>query len=215
MNLIELQKIVIKGEGLFVEFKHKINFPEKIARELVAFANTRGGKLFVGIDDNRTIFGLKNPDEEVFALHQLVKQYIKFPLSYSVEKINVHPKKAVVSITIDEGFNKPNFAFENSEKRFGTAYVRVADKTLKASAEMLKILKLKTSKTQTFITYGELEKSVLQIIDKNKFITVNGLQQDQLLSYETASGLLVNMTIAGILEIIPEEDKEDKFVMNY
>ena len=213
MTLTELQKIVSKGEGLFTEFKHKINFPDKIAREVVAFANTAGGNLFIGVDDNKTIFGLKNVDEEVFAFEQLIKNYIKFPVNYSLEKIKVHPKKDVLAVKIQESTQKPVFALEDPKHRFGTAYVRVKDKSVKASNEMLKILKLQAAGIQTGITFGEQEKKVLKLIEKDGFVTLKKLQDEALVSTNTASDLLVNMTLAGVLSIEAEEEKEDRFFL--
>ncbi|MDZ7649627.1 MAG: ATP-binding protein [Cytophagales bacterium] len=51
-------------KALHLEFKRKAAYPEKIVRELIAFANTEGGTLLVGVDDDKSIPGVKYPDEE-------------------------------------------------------------------------------------------------------------------------------------------------------
>ena len=43
-----LRNLVAKGEGHMLEFKRKAAFPEKIIREMIAFANTSGGVLVGG-----------------------------------------------------------------------------------------------------------------------------------------------------------------------
>jgi predicted HTH transcriptional regulator len=60
----QLKKLVAQGEGASLEFKRKVTNPEKVIREMVAFANTSGGVLLVGIGDDRSIPGLKFPEDE-------------------------------------------------------------------------------------------------------------------------------------------------------
>ena len=61
-KLTELRKLISKGEGLHLEFKRKALHPDKILRELIAFANSGGGILLVGVDDDKSIPGLKFPE---------------------------------------------------------------------------------------------------------------------------------------------------------
>lgn len=212
MTLKELERIVAGGENKFVEFKHKINFPDKIAREIVAFANTKGGKLFVGISDDKQIFGLKNADEEIFALQQLIRNFIKFPIDYQMIRIQVHPKKEVICLEIPEAIRKPNYAMESVKDRFGTAFVRVADKSVKASNEMIKILKLNSSDSKArLLTFGENEKKVMALTNQNLNITLKMVVDQLLMSESSASEILVNLVVANVLEIIPEEGKEDRY----
>jgi predicted HTH transcriptional regulator len=49
--------LVRKGEGATLEFKLKSNHPEKIVREVVAFANSQGGLLLIGVGDDKSIPG--------------------------------------------------------------------------------------------------------------------------------------------------------------
>ena len=57
MNKKELKFILQEGEGQFIEFKE--NLDKKFAQEIVAFANASGGKIFLGIDDENNIQGIK------------------------------------------------------------------------------------------------------------------------------------------------------------
>jgi ATP-dependent DNA helicase RecG len=55
---IEELKIIIKeGESYKIEFKESLT--SEIARELTAFANSAGGRIFLGISDNGNIKGIK------------------------------------------------------------------------------------------------------------------------------------------------------------
>jgi predicted HTH transcriptional regulator len=50
-----LKALVRQGEGMHLEFKLKAAHPEKIVREIVAFANAQGGLLLVGVGDDKSI----------------------------------------------------------------------------------------------------------------------------------------------------------------
>lgn len=56
MDKKELEFILQEGEGLTIEFKE--SFDKSIAKEIVAFANAEGGRVFIGIDDNNKIKGI-------------------------------------------------------------------------------------------------------------------------------------------------------------
>jgi len=70
----EAIQLIKRGEGQFVEFKKKANHPEKIVKEVVAFANSGGGNLFVGVDDDGQISGLKFPEDEEYILSKALKE---------------------------------------------------------------------------------------------------------------------------------------------
>lgn len=213
MSLKELERIVKGGETLHVEFKHKVNFPEKIAREIVAFTNTSGGSIFIGIDDNKTIFGLKNAPEEIFAIRNVFENYVRFPVKYTLEQIKINDKKDVIVVSIHEAESKPNYALEKLGQKMGIAYVRVKDKSIQASHEVVEILRLKSTGRSISLSFRETEKNIALFIEKNSFITLKSLQDAQLLSQATASQKLIEMTVAGILDVTPEEKGEDRYFL--
>lgn len=61
MTQQELQLILQAGEGYRIEFKESLN--NSISKELVAFANASGGRIFLGIEDNNSICGVKISNE--------------------------------------------------------------------------------------------------------------------------------------------------------
>lgn len=54
-----------KGESKTLEFKQQLPQGEQLAKTLVAFANTSGGKLIVGVDDKRNIVGIQGDEFEL------------------------------------------------------------------------------------------------------------------------------------------------------
>ena len=55
MTQEDLQNILLTGEGHHIEFKRSIN--SDLSKEITAFANADGGKIFIGITDQNTVFG--------------------------------------------------------------------------------------------------------------------------------------------------------------
>ncbi len=51
MDAIELLDLVQKGESSVVQFKVRINDAYKTGTEMVAFSNTKGGLIIIGVDD--------------------------------------------------------------------------------------------------------------------------------------------------------------------
>ncbi len=71
------------GENQQLDFKFEISDAKKIARTFSAFANTRGGKLLIGVKDNGKISGIRS-DEEAYmaesAAHLFCKPAVPFQL---------------------------------------------------------------------------------------------------------------------------------------
>ena len=57
MNKKEFEFILQSGEGYFVEFKEGID--KTLVKQIVAFSNSQGGKIFIGITDKGQIKGIK------------------------------------------------------------------------------------------------------------------------------------------------------------
>ena len=55
-----------------IEFKKKAAYPEKIVREIVALANTEGGVLLLGVDDDGTVSGQRFIEEEIFVMEKAI-----------------------------------------------------------------------------------------------------------------------------------------------
>jgi hypothetical protein len=66
-----LARVLALGEGRQVEFKEGLAADGRAARTLCAFANTRGGMLFVGVDDRGRPFGVARPDGVARALREM------------------------------------------------------------------------------------------------------------------------------------------------
>jgi len=73
MNKKELEFITQEGEGLKIEFKETFD-PKSLAREMVAFANSEGGRIFLGISDDKKIKGINITNKLKSQVQDLAKE---------------------------------------------------------------------------------------------------------------------------------------------
>lgn len=109
MDLEEVIELVAKGETSSVQFKANVHNEQSIAQEMVAFANTKGGKIFIGVDDKTwDITGLTTDDLRRLAnlLVNAADQHVKDPIFINTETIDVNGKLVMV-VTVPEGTAKP------------------------------------------------------------------------------------------------------------
>jgi len=225
MSMQEIQHLVSKGEGEYIEFKRKVSHPEKIIREIVAFANTKGGDLLIGVDDNGSIPGIRFADEEIFVLEKAIQKWCRPRLDYDVEVVQINQKKSVVRYKIRESEKKPHYVLNSPNTTTaprrtkgrghkGKAYVRYEDKSLQASPEVWKILKRGRRQKDIQFTFGEKEKLLMEYLEQHKRITLSRFAELAQLPRFRASHTLVLLVLANVLRIIPQE-KEDIFMLNF
>lgn len=92
----ELQQLIRGGESVTLEFKQTVSHPEKIAKTLVAFANTEGGKLVVGISDRKEIIGV-DPEEEKFALQIAASKYCHPTIELIYSEAEIDDKTVLIA----------------------------------------------------------------------------------------------------------------------
>lgn len=205
MELREIKRLVYGGENETVEFKRKIAHPEKVIREIVAFANTKGGLLLVGVDDDRTIPGVKYAEEEDYLMQKAISELCRPKIEYETFVIELSEKRSVLCYKIASSLTKPHYAFEKKQHRYGKAFIRVNDRSIQASPEIRKILKFNNKPTDVQFAYGENEKKLFNYLHHNDHITLNQFREMTGLEYKICSQILINMVLANALKIIPQE----------
>ena len=77
-----------------MNLKDILQHPEKIAREMIAFANTKGGYLIFGVDDDREVVGVDSEKSESEMIKDAAENYCEPPLIYSIDFIEVIRKRS-------------------------------------------------------------------------------------------------------------------------
>jgi predicted HTH transcriptional regulator len=201
-QLLELRRLALEGEGLQLEFKRRATHPEKVVREMIAFANTNGGTLLVGIDDDGSIPGIKYPDEESMGIEDML-QLCKPKLVYHALIVAIADDRYVIRYDIPQSDKRPHF-FE-FETNLPSAYVRVADMSIKASAEMQEIIRRSKKKKDIQFTYGEHEKMLMEYLQRHSTITLAEFRTLTKLNRFKASRKLILLVLADVLKVTASE----------
>lgn len=203
-RITEALRLIRQGEGQFVEFKKKANHPEKIVREVVAFANSGGGHLFVGVDDNGTPSGLRHPEDEEFVLSKAIDELCQPRIAYQVNFLTLKEDVHILHYYIKEGNNKPYFAFLEKKHRYGKSFIRVKDHSIQASYEMRQILK-RSNRSHSPIIFEEKTRQLFEFFKSNRSITLNQYMELSGLDKKLASNKLIDLALSGALKIEPRE----------
>lgn len=136
MDFIELLEIIETGEDSKTQFKEFFSSPDALAAEITAFANTKGGRIVVGVSDDGELIGLTL--DKVNRLNQMISnvcsQKIDPPLSVETENVK-YEDRIVVVINVPRGINK----FYVANRR--DVWVKVgADKRRASREEMRRLL---------------------------------------------------------------------------
>jgi predicted HTH transcriptional regulator len=193
---------VSEGEGQHLEFKRKATYPEKIVRELIAFANTDGGTLLIGVDDDKSIPGVKFPEEESLVIQLELRKYCRPVLAFKETLIPISEKRFVVQWFIPRSEKRPHYFIDNGER---ISFVRQNDQSIRASREMHEIIRRRKSTAGTRFTYGEAEQKIIQFLDREHSISLTEFSQLTGLNRYMASRKIIRLVLANVLKITATE----------
>lgn len=213
MNLNELLELIEGGEGFHVEFKRKVPSPRKIAKSLIAFANTKGGCILFGVDDDGSIVGVESEKEEIELVRTSGEQFCSPPIAVTADIISYRGKD-VIAATVAESRSKPHFFVDDGNKgEPPRAYIRVNDKSVIASREVVRILKDEDPDAPPLrLSVGENERRLFAYFDDHEQITLREFAHLVNISERRASRILVQLVRAGVLRIHTLE-KEDFYTL--
>jgi predicted HTH transcriptional regulator len=209
-----LLELIEEGENIQCEFKRHFTTPEKIAKEMIAFANTKGGYIIFGVDDDREVVGVDSEKSESEMIKDAAENYCEPPLKYSIDFIEAYGKEVVV-VSIPESDNKPHRIqdYQNElDINRSQVMVRLNDKSVQASKEMVRILRANSADLALKkYTIGQVEKMVFEYLGKYEHISVKELSNLVNISERRASRTLVKMVRANLLLIHTKDNGEEFF----
>lgn len=143
----------MSSENERIEYKRE--FVDDIAKEVIAFANTDGGEIYVGVNDNGTPAPLSNTDDTYTRITNCVRDsvapdvtmFTKYSLNEGVIKVNVY-----------EGSSKPYYLKSKGLKPSGV-YIRQGASSVQASPEQIRQM-IKLSDRDSFEEMRSLEQQL-------------------------------------------------------
>ena len=198
-----IQTLISHGEHQCLDFKFEISDARKIARSFVAFANTGGGKLLIGVKDNGSIAGVRT-EEELYMMEAAALYYCTPSVPYSLRKWECDGK-TVLEVDIPEGTQKPYCVKEINAPT--EAYIRVADRNIKVCNIQLMVWKKQKCPSGVLIGDTENKSRLLAHLNKHQRITFGAVCKVLMISRKKAEQLLTDLVYLKILEIEYQNDK--------
>lgn len=178
--LYKLKGAAINDEDVKTEFKKSFRLKDAIAKTIVSFANTKGGKVYIGIaekeniderddviklNDNFFVVGVyTNTDDHRQKLMAFIQAHTNIDTSLLKVSILSHETKNVVVVAV------PQLLAKYGELSFfkGDAYIRVDNQNKKLSSqeayELLRHFQVKTARTRHNITKLEIKEASDELI---------------------------------------------------
>jgi predicted HTH transcriptional regulator len=198
MNLHHIQKLIQEGEHQRLDFKFEISDTRKIARTLVAFANTDGGTLLVGVKDNGKIAGVRS-DEEMYMVEAAATMYCKPKIEIFFKKWTVQGKN-VLEVLVPKSTSGPHYADTGANQWL--AFIRIHDENILANSIHLKVWKQKKNTEGVFLEFTDKENILLNYLQINDTISISKFCKLGLLTRKTAENILANLISLGIIEMV-------------
>ena len=132
MTKEELLALIANGENSGVEFKGDQERPERLAKEIVALANFRGGKLVLGVEDDGTVSGIRRDDLEQWVMDAVFGRKVHPMILPFYEEVQVDDERRVAVVTVMQGVAKPYVVRHNHREEI---YVRVGSTSQHATRE--------------------------------------------------------------------------------
>jgi Predicted transcriptional regulator containing an HTH domain and an uncharacterized domain shared with the mammalian protein Schlafen len=129
----ELLRLVRGGEDTFLELKVKLSNTEKIAQEIIALANTGGGVIVFGVNDQLRVEGIDDPESVQEELVRICREEIQPALVPFIDRVSLDNGRRIVALDVD-GKRRP---YRTRDGRF---YIRVGSEKREASREELSAL---------------------------------------------------------------------------
>lgn len=197
MSEKHIQKLISEGEHQMLDFKFEISDCKKIARSLVAFANTDGGRLLVGVKDNGVISGIRS-DEEKHMIETSAQMYCKPAVKYTAKEWNINGK-IVLEVIIPKSQSIKHKAPDHNN--IYKVYIRVKDENIIANNILVKVWNREKDKNNVNITFTKEEKLLLQCLNEHKNLSFEEFLEISQLKKKVAEDILVNFILIGLVKI--------------
>ena len=170
-----LLELIAQGEHEQQDFKYVVMDAAKLAKSVSAFANTKGGRVLIGVRDDGMVHGVTS-EEEIFMMHAAAERYCTPAPAMEFETLRVEGRTVVIC-TIPHSEKRPIYAVEDVKidaqtghtqhvgKRY--AYIRIKDENIVASPVHLDIWKHEQQEQGSIVHYSDDDTRVVDTLEAN------------------------------------------------
>ena len=180
-------------ESYNVELKREV--VEDIRKEIIAFANSEGGTLYIGVNNDGSIYGVSNIDETMLQISNMVRDTIKPDITMFMRyDILEQDDKKIISVNIQRGTNRPYYYTKKGLRPEGV-YVRQGTSSVPATDTAIRQM-IKETDGDSYEEKRSLEQSLTFEATSKEFKQRElafGLRQMQTLKIINADGIYTNL----------------------
>ncbi len=184
-------ELLSQAEGLRFERKRTVPSAYKIARTLASFANTSGGTLLVGVEDDGKVVGVASELDELLLIEKATEALTVPPIVIQYKSV-LWDGHLVMQIEVAESAEKPHFVIDEHDNR--TIYVRQKDKSVPTNR-----LVFSTDVVDKKLFKEPYVKKLLQFLRQNDSITALRFSDLVNVSQFRAGKLLHQLAQHGVL----------------
>lgn len=190
-----IRKLISDGENQKLDFKFAINDSRKIARTLVAFSNSEGGRLLIGVRDNGSIAGIRS-DEEIYMVDTAAHLFCRPAITYTTRQHSANGK-TILEVEVIKGTERPYQAKDENGKWM--VYFRHGDQNLAANKVLLQVWRKEGKKSGVMVRFGKPENMLMNYLLENGEITLSKFKKLARISTYRAEAIISNFIIFKIL----------------
>ena len=198
-----IHSLIEQGEHLRLDFKFEVSDAAKIARSLVAFANTEGGTLLIGVKDNGSIAGIRT-EEEYYMIDQAATMYCQPEITFTSKEWMLNGK-IVLEVHVDKSEIKPHRAPDTQGNY--KVFIRSDDQNILASGIQIKVWKKITGDGPVAIVFNDQVKEAFRILQLLPEISIPDLKSHLGLSKHKTEELLSDLIVLKAVTMKNTENK--------
>ena len=207
-------RLISEGEHEQQDFKYRVEDAEKLARSVSAFANTRGGRLLIGVRDDGVVSGVRS-EEEIYIMHQAAYKYCRPEASIKFDTFHVDGRTVVIA-TVPPSERRPVMAFEEGKEERAVAsapqhgrqasggrwraFIRIADENIVASPVHLAIWREEQALRGASFTYGDNERQLMAAMTGAGPLRLNAIVKRSQLPRREVTVLLGRLCRYGLVQ---------------
>ena len=168
---------------------------EDIKKEIIAFANSAGGTLYVGVADDGGIVGVENPDTVIQQISNMVRDSIKPDITmfirYTAKNVE---RKQIVAVEIQRGTERPYYLAKKGLRPEGV-YVRQGTSSVPATSTAIRRM-IKDTDGDSFEAMRSLEQNLTFQAAEKEFVLRDlafGVSQMKTLGILNTDGIYTNL----------------------
>ncbi len=188
-------QLIKEGEHQKQDFKFAISDSKKIARTLVAFANTDGGRLLIGVKDNGKIAGVRS-DEEYYMIEAAANMYCKPEVEVVSLEHQIEGKK-VLEIIVQPSKN-PLHAAPNPDNQY-RVYKRAADQNLLVNEIYVEAMKKRSRQNGKPFKLSKPVSMLIDHLQTHDEATIGEFRTLAHLRFFTAKRILIDLVAMKVL----------------